>query len=98
MCITLIGGMDRLRADYMAKARENGHELKFISKNERNFTDKIGNPDAMLIFTNKISHEAKRKAEKAARRRGIPLTMLHSCGISSLNQYLSTLQIDKNFI
>ena len=62
MCVTLIGGMDRLKQDYIAAARQGGATLKCISRNERNFMDKIGNPDAIIVFTNKVSHEAKRKA------------------------------------
>lgn len=88
MCVTLIGGMDRLQKDYIAAAKENGHSLKCISRNERNFIDKIGNPDAMIVFTNKISHEAKRKAVQVARSRNIPLQMVHSCGVSSLRECL----------
>ena len=88
MCVTLIGGMDRLKKDYMAAAEQDGHSLKFISRNERNFVDKIGNPDAMIVFTNKISHEAKRKAVQVARSRNIPLQMVHSCGVSSLRECL----------
>ncbi|MBD5641094.1 MAG: DUF2325 domain-containing protein [Desulfovibrio sp.] len=88
MCITLIGGMDRLKADYMAAARDAGHKLKCIAKNERNFTDKIGNPDLVLVFTNKISHGARDKALRAAKTRGIPFEMLHSCGVSSLREFL----------
>ena len=88
MCITLIGGMDRLKADYIASAKQEGHELRHISYNECNFTEKIGEPDAVLIFTNKISHEAKRKALKVARKRGIPIKMIHSCGVSTLKAYL----------
>lgn len=67
MCVTLIGGMDRLKQDYIAAAKEKGHSLKCISRNERNFMDKIGNPDAVIVFTNKVSHEAKRKAVQLAR-------------------------------
>ena len=80
--------MDRLYKDYIAAAKEKGHSLKCISRNERNFTDKIGNPDAMIVFTNKISHEAKRKAVQVARSRNIPLQMVHSCGVSSLRECL----------
>ena len=67
MCVTLIGGMDRLKQDYIAAARQGGATLKCISRNERNFMDKIGNPDAIIVFTNKVSHEAKRKALLHAR-------------------------------
>lgn len=80
--------MDRLHKDYIAAAKEKGHSLKCISRNERNFTDKIGNPDAMIVFTNKISHEAKRKAVQVAGSRNIPLQMVHSCGVSSLRECL----------
>ena len=88
MCVTLIGGLDRLQKDYIAAAKENGHSLKCISRNERNFVDKIGNPDALIVFTNKVSHEAKRKAVQVARSRNIPLQMVHSCGVSSLRECL----------
>lgn len=88
MCIILIGGMDRLKADYMATGRAAGHEVKCIAKNERNFTAKIGNPDLILVFTNKISHEARDKAMRAAKSRGIPFEMIHSCGVSSLKEFL----------
>ncbi|MBR4741566.1 MAG: DUF2325 domain-containing protein [Desulfovibrio sp.] len=88
MCVTLIGGMDRLKSDYETAAREQGCHLKCISRNERNFEEKIGTPDALIIFTNKISHEAKRKAVAVARQRKIPLRMIHSCGVSSLRECL----------
>lgn len=88
MCITLVGGMDRLKPDYMQTCKEAGHEVKCITKNERNFTGKIGNPNLILVFTNKISHSARDKAILIAKRKGIPLEMLHSCGVSSLKQFL----------
>ncbi len=89
MCVTLIGGMDRLHKDYIAAAKEKGHFLKCIARNERNFIEKIGNPDALIVFTNKISHEAKRKAVQVARSRNIPLHLVHSCGVSSLRECLN---------
>lgn len=88
MCLTLIGGMDRLRAEYMAAAAADGHQLKCISRNERDFTAKIGNPDMLIVFTNKVSHEAKNKAMRLARSRNIPVSLLHSCGVSSLRECL----------
>lgn len=89
MCVTLIGGMDRLKRDYMAVAEEEGVTLSCVARNERNFEQKVGNPDAILVFTNKISHEAKRKAVQIARAKAIPIALIHSCGISSLKKGLS---------
>ena len=86
MSVTLIGGMDRLKPDYIAAAKACGHSLKCVSRNEPNFSAKIGNPDALIVFTNKVSHEAKRKAVQIAKSRNIPLHMIHSCGVSSLRE------------
>lgn len=88
MSVTLIGGMDRLRPEYVATAEALGHSLKCISRNERNFLAKIGSPDALIVFTNKISHEARRKAQQVARSRRIPILFVHSCGVSTLRECL----------
>lgn len=88
MCVTLVGGMDRLKAEYTAAARECGCNLKCIARNERNFQDKIGSPDMLIVFTNKISHEAKRKAAQFAKSRSIPIRLAHSCGVSTLRECL----------
>lgn len=88
MCVTLIGGMDRLKPDYVAAAADAGHKLKCISRNEPNFADKIGNPDTLIVFTNKVSHEARRKAMQVARARRIPIQLAHSCGVSTLRECL----------
>ena len=90
MCATLIGGMDRLRSQYIQAAKERGWELRCLSKNVRDFSDKIGNPDALIVFTNKVSHEAKRKAVEHARSRDIPLHLIHSCGLSTLRDCLDS--------
>lgn len=84
----IIGGMDRLKPDYMETCREAGHEVKCIATNERNFTGKIGNPDLILVFTNKISHGARDKAILVAKKKGIHLEMFHCCGVSSLKEFL----------
>lgn len=88
MCVTLVGGMDRLKAEYMAVANQHGCRLKCVVRNERNFQEKIGAPDMLIVFTNKISHEAKRKASDIARSRKIPIKLVHSCGVSTLRECL----------
>ncbi len=93
MCVTLIGGMDRLEKEYMTVAADAGFSLRFIKRNERNFTQKIGNPDTLIVFTNKVSHEAKRKAVLVARSKNIPLQLVHACGVSSLRECLFKAQV-----
>ena len=84
--------MDRLEKEYMDAAAAAGHSMRFINRNERNFTQRIGNPDTLIVFTNKISHEAKRKAVQVARAKKIPVQLVHSCGVSSLRDCLCKAQ------
>ncbi|HBH60965.1 MAG TPA: DUF2325 domain-containing protein [Nitrospiraceae bacterium] len=92
MCIALIGGMDRLERHYKNEAEQAGVDLKVFSKPGPGLSSKLGNVDAVLIFTNKVSHRAKNVVMKAARSRYISVFMLHSCGICSFRDCLNCLK------
>ncbi len=84
MSITLIGGIDRLKQDYIRAAEKHGVTLKCILHDSPDFKARIGSPDAVVIFTRQISHEARRKALEHAKAQGLTVHQLHSCSISSL--------------
>ena len=86
MSITLIGGIDRLKQDYIKTAKKRGVELKCILHDTPDFKARIGSPDAVVIFTKQISHEARRKALEHAKAQNIQVHMLHSCSVSSLSK------------
>lgn len=91
MCVALIGGMDRLERNYISEAQRLGIDLKVYTKSETGIASKIKNVDAVIIFTNKISHQAKREVMNIAKQRNIPVFMYHSCGICTLRNCLSCL-------
>lgn len=91
MCAALIGGMDRLKADYERTAKESGWKLRCFAHNGRNLQERIGASDLVIIFTGKISHEAKRKAAAWAKSRNIPVRLSHSCGVGALRECLANL-------
>ncbi len=91
MCIGLIGGMDRLERHYTEEAQKFKVELKVFNKYETNLFKKIQHVDALIIFTNKVSHGARKEAVHVARNRNIPLFMVHSCGIGTLRRCLNSL-------
>ena len=76
--------IDRLKQDYIRKARQKGVDLKCILHDVPDLKARIGTPDAVVIFTKQISHEARRKAIEHAKAQNIQVHMLHSCSISSL--------------
>lgn len=88
MCIALIGGMDRLERHYIEEAEKLGVNLRVFTRQEANIGSKIRNADAMVIFTNKVSHTLKAQAVREARSNGIPVRMEHSCGVCALRNCL----------
>lgn len=95
MCIALIGGMDRLERNYMSEAQKLGVDLKVYTKSETDIASKVKNVDAVVIFTNKVSHKAKKEAMNIAKARNIPVFMYHSCGICTLRDCLTCLRADR---
>jgi hypothetical protein len=95
MCVALIGGMDRLERHYINEAEKSGIDLRVFTKSEVNIGSKIRNADAVVILTNKVSHQVKREVMSVAKSRKIPVFMYHSCGICTLRNCLSCLKNEK---
>jgi len=92
MCVALIGGMDRLERHYISEAEKVGVNLKVFTHCIGGKGHKISSVDAVVVFTNKVSHMSKKEALRTARSQNIPVMMCHSCGISSLRDCLDCLK------
>ena len=88
MCAALVGGMDRLKEHYQQAAQDQGIKLKVFTGKEKNIRTMIGNPDFIIILTDKCSHKARIEAMQRAKSGNIPVVRMHSCGVSSLKQCL----------
>ena len=86
MCIGLIGGMDRLERHYRQEAEKFGIHLKVFSQAGADMASKIKNVDALIIFTNKVSHRAKKEAMSIDKSKNILVLLHHSCGICTLRE------------
>ena len=84
MSITLIGGMDRLAKHYQGEAKKHGINLSIFSQSHSGMQSKIKKCDAVVVFTNKVSHNARNAAIAEAKKGEIPVYQFHSCGISTL--------------
>lgn len=92
MCIALIGGMDRLGKHYQEEAQRAGMTLQFFSTSETNIASKLKKADAMVIFTNKVSHRVKIEAMQVAKAKDIPVFMHHACGVCTFRNCLECLK------
>ncbi len=88
MCAALVGGMDRLKRDYMNEAKKNGIKLKCYTGKERKISGSLGNVDFVVLFTNKVSHKARKDVLTTLRKTNTPVIQRHSCGVSSLRECL----------
>jgi hypothetical protein len=93
--IALIGGIDRLERQYKNEAEKMGINLKIFTRSKAGMGSKIRNMDALVIFTNKVSHRAKREVMNIAKEKNIPVFMYHSCGVCTLRDCLSCLKNEK---
>ncbi len=59
MSIVLVGGMDRLGSQYQKEAQKMGMQLQIFSQLGHNVGSRIKGADAVVIFTNMISHKAR---------------------------------------
>ncbi len=89
--IALIGGIDRLKKHYIDEAGKFGINLRVFNRPEANIGARIQNLDAVIIFTNKVSHLTKWEAVHVAKSRNIAVLMCHSCGICSLRNCFTCL-------
>lgn len=89
MCATVIGGMDRLKRDYINAAKLEGIELKVFTGKESRIAPKLGNTGLIILFTNQLSHAARRDVLNHAKKHNIPVRQAHSCGVSSLRECLN---------
>ncbi|WP_353684479.1 DUF2325 domain-containing protein [Thermodesulfovibrio sp. 3907-1M] len=92
MSVLLIGGMDRLKSHYLKEASQRGINLKLFTKPCKEVTRKIGKVDAIVVFTNKVSHSIRDDVINFARAKGIPFFMCHSCGLCTLRKYFDDLK------
>lgn len=96
MCIALIGGMDKLEKHYRGEAVRAGMDLQVFTRSENNIAAKLKKADAVVIFTNKVSHRVKNEAMHAAKLNNIPVFMHHSCGVCTLRECLNCMKIISN--
>jgi hypothetical protein len=64
MCAGLIGGMDRLERHYVKEAEREGIEHRVFSRWAVNLPKKIIFLDALTLFTDKVSHTARKENKK----------------------------------
>jgi uncharacterized protein DUF2325 len=94
MRISLIGGIDRLHRHYRQEAENIGVDLRIFNRSGTNLPDRIKHTEAVVIFTSKVSHQARMQVMSVARAKKIPVFMSDNCGICALRDCLNCVKAE----
>jgi hypothetical protein len=96
MCAALVGGMDRLRREYIEAARHLGVDLKVFTGKERGIAERIGGAELVMLLTGKVSHAARDEVVAYTRAKNITLRQIHSSGVSALRRTLDERAVERS--
>lgn len=89
MSVVIVGGNERMAAQYEDICRRHGCRAKVFTKEGGAFKKKIGCPDLLILFTNTVSHKMVLSAVGEARRSNIPIARVHSSSACALKNVLA---------
>ena len=88
MSIVIVGGHDRMVAQYKKICKSYKCKCKVFTQMEADFSKKIGCPDLLILFTNTVSHKMVIAAAQEAKRSNIPVARVHASSAAALKNVL----------
>ena len=86
MSVVIVGGHDRMVQQYKQVCK--AHRCKEAG----NLGNQIGSPDAIIIFTNTVSHQMVKSAVTEAEKANADVIRCHTSSKSALNDILEKLK------
>ena len=91
MSIVVVGGHDRMAREYLNLCKKYKIKAKVFTQMKSGLSDKIGNPDCIILLTDIVSHKMVQKAKKEAQRKNIPVINNHNSSLNSLEKLLKSI-------
>ena len=88
MSIVIVGGHDRMVAQYKKICKSYKCKCKVFTQMEADFGKKIGCPDVLVLFTNTVSHKMVRCAVEEAGRCNADVIRCHTSSKNALEEIL----------
>ena len=86
MSVVIVGGNERMAAQYEEICRCYGCKAKVFCKENGSLKRKMGVPDLLILFTNTVSHKMVISAMGEAKRNRIPVARTHSASSAALHR------------
>ena len=88
MSIVIIGGHDRMVAQYKKICKDYNWKAKVFTQMSASLNKQIGSPDLLVLFTNTVSHKMVRCAVDEAKRGDIEVIRCHTSSGTALSEIL----------
>lgn len=92
MSVVIVGGHDRMVRQYKQICKAHQCKAKVFTKKAGNLGNQIGSPDAIIIFTNTVSHQMVKSAVTEAEKAKADVIRSHTSSKSALNEILEKLK------
>ncbi len=96
MSIIIIGGHDKMVTRYREMCEKRGHQAKVYTQHSAQFEKVMGQPDVIILFTEKVAHKMVTVVVQKAKRNRIPILRSHSSSATSLDNLLNQLTRTEN--
>ena len=98
MSVVIVGGNERMAAQYETICKEHGCKAKVFTKENGSlkekggFSKRMGTPDLMILFTNTVSHKMVLSVTQEAKKNSIPVARLQTSSVTALRAALAEMR------
>ena len=96
MSVVIVGGNERMTAQYENICKEYGCKAKVFPKENGSLKKKMGSPDLLILFISTVSHKMVLSVTQKAKKNGIPIARIHTSSASALRATLSEYRVAGN--
>ena len=89
MSVVIVGGNERMAAQYESICREHGCKAKVFTKERGSLRKKMGTPDLLILFISTVSHKMVLSVTQEAKKNHIPVARVHTSSATALRSVLA---------
>ena len=88
MSVVIVGGHDRMVCQYKKICKAFNCKVKIFTHMSGNFSNHIGSPDLLILFTNTVSHKMVKTAVTEAEKCNADIVRCHTSSGNALSSIL----------
>ena len=92
MSVVIVGGNERMAAQYETICKEHGCKAKVFTKENGSLKKKMGCPDLLILFISTVSHKMVLSETQEEKKNSIPVARLQTSSVTALRAALAEMR------